>query len=151
MSVTSVSEAHKPRPRQRSVLRLDLIETFIVIAEERCLARAAERLYVSPSGITRRLQALETEYGTALIDRRCKTLGLTPAGHALVPHAIAITAAAQAAAEAVHEAPDMRLVNPAPSEGLPGHVELARDPIHRHGGDPEIPHETAARPTTVRP
>jgi DNA-binding transcriptional LysR family regulator len=108
--MSGVVEAHERRLQQRSALRVDLIETFIVIAEERCLARAAERLYISPSGITRRLQALEMEYGRALVDRDGKMLGLTAAGHALLPHAEAIAAAAQAAAEAVLKAPDIQLV-----------------------------------------
>lgn len=111
MNGNTVTDPSRPgEPRRLPAFRLDLLDTFIVIAEERCLARAADRLYVSPSGVTRRLQALEKELGQVLVDRQSKTLVLTPAGHALLPHAESIVKAAEGAIEAVRNAPDLRIV-----------------------------------------
>lgn len=82
-------------------LRLDLLEAFLGLAEELHFTRAAERLYLSQSGLSRRIGALECLLGCCLFDRSTRTVELTAAGRALLPHARAMLAAADAAAAAV--------------------------------------------------
>lgn len=60
---------------------------FVVIAEEKSLGRAATRLPLSLSALSRQMQALEEELGVALFKRTGAGLALTPAGEALLRHA----------------------------------------------------------------
>lgn len=52
------------------------IDNFIVLYETRNMHRAAERLYISQQGLSRSLQALETELGIMLFER--SHAGMTP-------------------------------------------------------------------------
>ncbi len=49
--------------------------------------RAAERLAVAPSAISRQIARLEAELGTTLIDRRSRRMALTEAGTLVLAHA----------------------------------------------------------------
>ena len=49
--------------------------------------RAAERLSVAPSAISRQIARLESDLGTALFDRRSRRLALTDAGSVVLAHA----------------------------------------------------------------
>jgi DNA-binding transcriptional LysR family regulator len=86
-------------------LRLDLLQTFLVTAEELCMSTTARRLYVSPSGLSRRITTLEAELGVSLFERHTRAMRLTPAGAALLPHARAMVTVAQAALDAVGTTP----------------------------------------------
>lgn len=83
-------------------LRIDLLETFLVLAEDLHFARAASRLFLSPSGLSRRISLLEAVLGVGLVTRTTRAVELTAEGHALVPHAAVVVRAAEAAAKAVH-------------------------------------------------
>ncbi len=63
---------------------------FWAIAHERSLARAAERLHVSPSALSVQLRQLEERLGHALFERRNRQLVLTEAGRLTLAHADAI-------------------------------------------------------------
>jgi hypothetical protein len=79
-------------------LRLDLLQTFVVVAaEESGLGAAARRLYLTPSGVSRRLHALEAQVGTQLFNRAERSMPLTAAGQRLLPEAMACLAAARRA------------------------------------------------------
>lgn len=94
-------------------LRLDLLQTFVVASEEATLSKAARRLYLTPSGVSRRLHALETQLGTLLFDRQDRSMPLTPAGQRLLPEAVAFVAAARrivAALEAGHDQRGLEIV-----------------------------------------
>ncbi len=78
-------------------LRLDLLHAFVVLAQERQFTRAARRLYISQSGLSRRISLLEAIVGTPLLTRTTRSVEVTQAGAALVPHAEAILRAARAA------------------------------------------------------
>jgi DNA-binding transcriptional LysR family regulator len=82
-------------------LRVDLLQTFLVAAEDLCMSNTARRLFVSPSGLSRRIATLESELGVCLFERHTRAMHLTPAGRALLPHARAMVSAAQAALDAV--------------------------------------------------
>jgi DNA-binding transcriptional LysR family regulator len=60
------------------------LEMFRAVAEEGTFTRAAERLHVSQSAITRQLQLLEYELGTLLLRRTHHGVVLTPDGEILL-------------------------------------------------------------------
>lgn len=59
------------------------LRAFLVVSEEGSINRAAERLRLSQSALSRQMQALEHEMGGALFDRTSSGITLTPAGQAL--------------------------------------------------------------------
>jgi DNA-binding transcriptional LysR family regulator len=98
-------EPHRVRPDlplQR--LRLDLIETFVVVADELNCARAASCLDVSASGIAKRLHRLEQMLGCRLLHRTTRSVTLTPAGEALLPEARRLLVSSRLLLEQVHAA-----------------------------------------------
>lgn len=56
------------------------LRTFLSIAETGSFSIAAERLYLTQSAISKRIQSLETELDTKLFDRVGRQTVLTPAG-----------------------------------------------------------------------
>jgi DNA-binding transcriptional LysR family regulator len=63
---------------------LDEIRTFVVLAESGSLQRAAERLFLTPSAVTRQIQRLEATLKTPLLDRRVKPARITREGQAVL-------------------------------------------------------------------
>ena len=59
---------------------LDLIHSFLVLAEELNFRRSAERLNLDQSALTRRIQRLEHGLGFRLLERTSREVSLTPAG-----------------------------------------------------------------------
>lgn len=70
------------------------LKTFVTVAEEQHLTRAAERLYTSQPAISAHIKGLEEELGMTLFDRTPKGMHLTPAGEQLLKSARAALAAA---------------------------------------------------------
>ena len=66
------------------VRKLIMLEAVMA---EGSIAAAARRLQYTRSAVSQQISALETEAGTALIDRTGNHITLTPAGRALVEHA----------------------------------------------------------------
>ena len=62
---------------------LTQIRAFLIVSEEGSINRAAERLRLSQSALSRQMQALEHEMGGALLERTSNGVTLTPAGLAL--------------------------------------------------------------------
>ena len=48
---------------------LHLIENILMISEEKSIARAAEKLFITQSALNQQLQKLESELGTSLFVR----------------------------------------------------------------------------------
>jgi DNA-binding transcriptional LysR family regulator len=71
-------------------MKLRQLRYFTVVAEERNLTRAAERLHISQPPLTRQIRELEEHIGTALFTRLPRGLELTPAGEYLYPNAQSI-------------------------------------------------------------
>lgn len=69
--------------------RLDLqdLRSFVAVADERGIRKAAERLNVSQPPLTRRLRALEQHLGTLLVVRTAAGIRLTPDGEHLLRRA----------------------------------------------------------------
>jgi DNA-binding transcriptional LysR family regulator len=65
-------------------MNLDLLRTFAAVVEQGSLNRAAERLRVSQSTLTRQMQALEREVGGRLLERTASGVALTAVGRTLL-------------------------------------------------------------------
>ncbi len=78
-----VEHAAAPVACDDAPVDLRWLRTFLAVADEQHLRRAAARLSLSPAAVSRQLRQLEREAGTPLFTRRPR-LHLTPAGYALV-------------------------------------------------------------------
>lgn len=76
-------------------MEIGQLKTFIAVAEEAHLTRAAERLYTSQPAVSAQLKSLEEELGVALFDRTPKGMRLTAAGEQLLSKARHILQASQ--------------------------------------------------------
>lgn len=91
------------------------IHVFLVLAETMSFRRAAERVHLSQPAVSGVVSRIEASLGTALFERSTRTVRLTEAGHAFLPHARMLKAHAAAAESAVHDVTELRQ----------GHVRLA--------------------------
>jgi DNA-binding transcriptional LysR family regulator len=94
-------------------VQLRHLRCFVAIAQERHLARAAERLAVSQPAISKTLAELEALAGTRLVERssagRRGVQGLTLTGEQLLAHALRVLEAVDAGAQAIAPATGARL------------------------------------------
>jgi len=80
------------------------VRAFVEIAEQRHFGRAAARLYLTQQALSKRIQRLEHTLGEPLFVRGSRGVELTEAGQRFLPHARALLAAADAAAQAARPA-----------------------------------------------
>lgn len=121
---------------------LDAIDALVALAEEGTMSRAAVRLRVSQSAVSKRVDALEARVGVPLVERAGRRVRLTPAGEQLV--ATVAPLCAQLRVALAREAPGRPVVigsSPALlSSWLPAALAAARDEarvaleIHSHRG-----------------
>ncbi|GAA0325288.1 LysR family transcriptional regulator [Sphingomonas oligophenolica] len=62
--------------------RLDMLRTFVTVADEASFAEAARRMRISPTAASRAVAALEASLGTALLRRTTRSVRLTEDGAA---------------------------------------------------------------------
>jgi DNA-binding transcriptional LysR family regulator len=86
------------------VLELRLVRSFITVADERHFVRAARRLNITQPALSRQIQHLEREVGTALFTRVGRAARLTVAGEVFLDHARRLLATAEAATLAARRA-----------------------------------------------
>ncbi|MDM0114992.1 LysR substrate-binding domain-containing protein [Variovorax sp. J22R133] len=119
----STSPAPGPVPAFARNVQLRHLRCFVAVAQERHLARAAERLALSQPAMSKTLTELEELAGTRLVERgsagRRGVQGLTAAGEQLLTHALrvleAIDASAQAVAPVSGERPERLRIGALPS------------------------------------
>jgi DNA-binding transcriptional LysR family regulator len=76
-------------------MELYQLRTFVAVAEEGHLTRAAGRVHASQSTVSAQIKALEEELGLALFQRTPRGMHLTPDGRRLLEHARKALASAQ--------------------------------------------------------
>lgn len=68
---------------------LKQIQTFIEVARQRSVSKAAERLFVTQPAVSMQIRQLEDSFGLALIEPMGRNIQLTHAGETFLTHAIA--------------------------------------------------------------
>jgi DNA-binding transcriptional LysR family regulator len=76
-----------PASVQNSAMELYQLKTFVAIAREGSLTRAAERVFTSVPAVSAQLKALEDELGVKLFERTPRGMSLTEAGRSLLDEA----------------------------------------------------------------
>lgn len=96
-------------------MELYQLRTFVAVAEEGHLTRAAERLHISQPAVSAHIRALEDELAVPLFIRTPKGMNLTASGESLRTRALHVLAAAD----------DLRLHARALSSSIAGKICLA--------------------------
>jgi DNA-binding transcriptional LysR family regulator len=79
------------------------LQAFLAVAEASSFSLAAEGLHLTQPAVSKRIALLEQQLDCQLFDRIGRQVGLTEAGHALLPHAKAVVQQLQAARQAVRD------------------------------------------------
>lgn len=82
-------------------VELAQLEAFLQVAHHRSFSRAAEALFLTQPSVTARIQSLEREIGERLFERTGRSVSLTDAGHAFIPHAQRALTAVQEGTDAI--------------------------------------------------
>jgi DNA-binding transcriptional LysR family regulator len=97
------------------------LESFVEVAQQGTLTRAAARLRISQPALTRQMHRLERDVGMPLFQRTPAGMSVTAAGAALLPHAKSILAMVAAARDVAGTAgPITESVQVGLAPGLPG-------------------------------
>jgi DNA-binding transcriptional LysR family regulator len=146
VAATQSSEPAAPGRGRRLHLhlasRLDLVtlKLFVAIVEEQSITRAAEREFIAPSAVSKRIADLEHATQTQLLHRHRKGVEPTPAGQSLLGHArIILRNLAQLESEIVDYA-----------DGVRGQVRLLASESALFGYFPEAVSSFAGRYPEIR-
>ena len=83
---------------------LRLLNSFVTIAEEGSLTRAAARLHIAQQSLSQQVRTLEGQLGATLLERTSRGVRLTPVGAVLLREARGLLAQAERATAAVRRA-----------------------------------------------
>lgn len=75
------------RVAQGAPLNIQHLKTFVAVVDSGSFSQAARRLGLSQPAVSMQVQALESDIGEALLDRKHRQVDLTEAGRILLPHA----------------------------------------------------------------
>ena len=75
-----------PIQGEADVMNERYVEYFIDVSESLSITESAERLYLTPQGLSKAIRSLEEELGVALLIRSGKRLALTDAAKEMIPH-----------------------------------------------------------------
>ncbi|HWT20922.1 MAG TPA: LysR family transcriptional regulator, partial [Variovorax sp.] len=78
------------------------MEDFIALAQTRSFTRAAELRHVTHPAFGRRIRALESWAGTALVERGSSPVALTPAGESFLDNATQMVRGVESSREELH-------------------------------------------------
>lgn len=72
--------------------KIDLtsLRLFVAVCKERNIARAAEREFIAPSAVSRRIGEIEAIIGLPIIYRESRGISITPVGESVLRHAQAV-------------------------------------------------------------
>lgn len=115
-------------PETGDPIELRELRYFVALAEERHFGRAAKRLYIAQSGLSKAIIRTESELGVALFTRTSHTVELTDAGAALLARAHGVLAGFEA----------LHLSVEAARTGHAGSLSVAITPVVRHHTAPAI-------------
>jgi DNA-binding transcriptional LysR family regulator len=93
-------------------MNLDDLRALVAVAETGSLAKAALRLHITQPAVTRRIQRLEADLGSSLLDRHTKPAGMTRTGRDVYRSAVKMLEAAhelRAGATGAHSAEPVRI------------------------------------------
>ncbi|OVZ26994.1 LysR family transcriptional regulator, partial [Pseudomonas aeruginosa] len=85
-------------------MELRHLKYFLAVAEELRFARAAEKLHIEQSPLSRAIKELEEELGVVLFARTTRSTRLTRAGKLFLEHVRRVLAAVEQARESVKAA-----------------------------------------------
>lgn len=68
-------------------MELNYLQTFVVVAEEKTITHAAQRLFTTPSSISVHIKNLEEELGVQLFVRTPRGMQITEKGQILLEKA----------------------------------------------------------------
>ena len=80
------------------------LRVFAAVAENLSFTRAAEVLFMTQSGVSHQISRLEKSLGTTLLNRRARSVSLTPAGKVLLEHTRRVFLAIENAIAATRQA-----------------------------------------------
>lgn len=104
-----------PSIRIDRIVELRQLRAFVEVATQGHFGHAAERLRLTQPALTQRIQALERELGSQLLERSAREVRLAPAGTLLLPHARRLV---QVEDEALHELKNF-------ASGITGRLRIA--------------------------
>ena len=81
-------------------MSIDQIHSFVTVAEEGAMVRAARRLHITQPPLSRKIAALEDELGVRLFERQPRGVTLTSNGRRFLPYARSVLSAVSEAKEA---------------------------------------------------
>jgi DNA-binding transcriptional LysR family regulator len=87
-----------------ALMELRHLRSFVAVAEEQNITRAAARLHVSQPPLSRQISMLEDELGVQLLERTARSIHLTQAGQLFLEEARAVLKRADDAVQAVRAA-----------------------------------------------
>src|SRR3984885_8041795 len=115
----AASSTQSPRGATAAArIRLRHLSCFVVVAQERTLARAAARRHLSQPPVSKTLAELEDLAGRRLVERGRAGTQLTPAGEEFLRYAVDVTQALESAAAVLAVAAIARLRERRPHAGI---------------------------------
>src|SRR5918995_2290941 len=98
-----------PRDRTCPMTSFRRIAYWLAVVEEGSFTRAALRMHVSQPSLSQQIRALEHEIGGELLERLPRSVRLTAAGKAFLPHAQTAVRAVERAHQAARSALDLEI------------------------------------------